>query len=53
MKVLILTVLTLSMALCSVQGFAAKPSGIPDDYPFRNKNLPIEERVNDLINRMT
>lgn len=23
------------------------------DYPFRNKDLPVEERVNDLVNRMT
>lgn len=53
MKVLTFTVLLLSATFCAAGGFAANLSGTPDNYPFRNKNLPVEERVNDLVNRMT
>ena len=53
MKVLTFTALLLSMTFCIAKSHAANVSATPNDYPFRDKSLPVEERVNDLVKRMT
>lgn len=53
MKVLTFTALLLSMTFCISKSHAANVSATPNDYPFRDKSLPVEERVNDLVKRMT
>jgi beta-glucosidase len=34
-------------------GFALGATAADYDYPFRNPDLPVEERITDLIGRMT
>jgi len=41
-------------ALCLVGiGMAAGQSAVPADAPYKNPKLPVEQRVTDLLNRMT
>lgn len=41
------------LLLSGLMAFFCLSSANSESYPFRNKSLTVEERVNDLINRMT
>lgn len=53
MKVLNLLTLLLFLSLSVLGSTPANVFEAKENYPFRNKNLSIEERVDDLVKRMT
>jgi beta-glucosidase len=46
-------VLAVALAACAQQGTQAQSAADLAQAPFRNSSLPIEDRVNDLVSRMT
>jgi beta-glucosidase len=52
MRKLLITLLLLTAAAILPASFAAPPIGA-QDFPFRNPNLPDEDRITDLISRLT
>ncbi len=53
MKIRVLQLFAFLIFILSVPGSSAQENVIANDYPFRNTQLSIDERVQDLINRLT
>jgi beta-glucosidase len=43
----------LALVILAVAGTAARPQDVPATAPYKNTKLPVEERIRDLLGRMT